>query len=133
MAKTNPFDYTNSITQTKKNLMRGTENDKLARKEYNPFLTNRGLSYYPDTIFYANEMNRRHYVENLPQYEYLLNIVRPKKRYAKWAKKDNDGDVLLVKEYYGYNDSKARQALAILSTEQLNIIRTKMHKGGRDG
>jgi hypothetical protein len=114
MAKTNPFDYTNSINTTKKNLMRA-------------------LSYHNDTVFYANEMNTRHHLDNLLQYEYFLNIIRPKKRYAKWAKKDNDGDVLLVKEYYGYNDSKARQALAILSTEQLNIIRTKMHKGGTDG
>jgi hypothetical protein len=134
MAKTNPFDYTNSINQTKKNLMRNTANDKIAEKEYAPFLTNRALSYHNDTIFYANEMNRRHHLDNLLQYEYLLNTVRPKKRYAKWSKKDsNDGDVLLVKEYYGYNDSKARQALAILSTEQLSIIKTRMHKGGKDG
>jgi len=133
MAKTNPFDYTNSISQNKKNLMRGTANDKIAEKEYDPFLNNRALSYHADTIFHANEMNLRSHIDNLLQYEYLLNIIRPKKRYAKWSKKDNDGDVLLVKEYYGYNDSKARQALAILSTEQLNIIRTKMHKGGKDG
>jgi hypothetical protein len=133
MAKTNPFDYTNSINTTKKNLMRGTANDKLAEKEYAPFLTNRALSYHNDTVFYANEMNTRHHIDNLLQYEYFLNIIRPKKRYAKWAKKDNDGDVLLIKEYYGYNDTKARQALAILTDEQLSTIRIKMHKGGKDG
>jgi len=133
MAKTNPFDYTNSISQNKKNLMRGTANDTIAEKEYDAFLNNRAFSYHADTIFYANEMNRRSYIDNLLQYEYLLNIIRPKKRYAKWAKKDNDGDVLLVKEYYGYNDSKARQALAILTDEQLSSIRIKMHKGGKDG
>jgi hypothetical protein len=133
MAKTNPFDYTNSISQNKKNLMRGTANDKIAEKEYEPFLNNRSLSYHADTVFHANEMNQRSHIDNLLQYEYLLNIIRPKKRYAKWEKKDNDGDVAVVREYYGYNDTKARQALAILTDEQLSSIRRKMHKGGKDG
>ena len=132
MAKTNPFDFTNSINQNKKDLMRGTANDKLAEKSYSPFLTNRALSYHNDTVFFANEMNTRHQLDNLLQYDFLLNIVRPKKRYAKWSKKDNDGDVLTVKEYFGYNDTKARQALAILTDEQLSLIKIKMQKGGKN-
>lgn len=132
MAKVNPFDFTNSINQTKQDLMRGTANDKLAEKSYSPFLTNRALSYHNDTVFYANEMNTRHHLDNLLQYDFLLNIIRPKKRYAKWSKKDNDGDVLIVKEYFGYNDTKARQALAILTPEQLTTIRIILQKGGRD-
>jgi hypothetical protein len=132
MAKVNPFDYTNSINQSKKNLMRGTANDVLAEKSYSPWLTNRALSYHSDTIYFANEMNIRHQLDNLLQYSFLLNIVRPKKRHAKWAKKDNDGDVLIVKEYFGYNDTKARQAVAILTDEQLSEIRKKLLKGGRD-
>lgn len=133
MAKVNPFDFTNSINQTKQDLMRGTANDKIAEKSYSPFLTNRALSYHNDTVFYANEMNTRHHLDNLLQYDFLLNIVRPKKRYAKWSKKDNDGDVLIVKEYFGYNDAKARQALAILTPEQLTQIRITLQKGGKDG
>jgi len=133
MSKVNPFDFTSSVSHTKKDLMRGTANDKIAEKSYSPFLTNRALSYHNDTVFYANEMNTRHYLDKLLQYDYLLNIIRPKKRYAKWSKKDNDGDVLIVKEYYGYNDTKARQALSILTDEQLTTIRTKLQKGGRDG
>ena len=132
MAKVNPFDFTNSINQSKTDLMRGTANDKLAEKSYSPFLTNRALSYHNDTVFFANEMNTRHYLDNLLQYDFLLNIVRPKKRYAKWSKKDNDGDVLIVKEYFGYNDTKARQALSILTPEQLTQIRITLQKGGRD-
>jgi hypothetical protein len=132
MAKTNPFDYTTAINQSKTDLMRGTANDKLAEKSYSPFLTNRALSYHNDTVFFANEMNIRHHLDNLLQFDFLLNIVRPKKRYAKWEKKDNDGDVLIVKEYFGYNDTKARQALAILTPEQLTTIRIKLQKGGRD-
>lgn len=133
MAKINPFDFTNSVSHSKKDLMRGTANDKLAEKSYSPFLTNRAMSYHNDTVFFANEMNTRHHLDNLLQYDFLLNIIRPKKRYAKWSKKDNDGDVLIVKEYYGYNDTKARQALAILTNEELVTIRTKIQKGGKDG
>jgi len=132
MSKVNPFDFTNSINQTKKDLMRGTANDKIAEKSYSPFLTNRALSYHNDTVFYANEMNTRHHLDNLLQYDFLLNIIRPKKRFAKWSKKDNDGDVLIVKEYFGYNDTKARQALAILTPEQLTQIKITLQKGGRD-
>lgn len=132
MAKTNPFDYTTAVTQTKKDLMRGTANDDLAEKDYNPFLTNRALSYHSDTIHFANEMNRFSHIDNLLQFDFLLNIVRPRKRFAKWAKKDNDSDLLTVKEYFNYNDSKARQALSILSPQQIAIIRTTLTKGGRD-
>ena len=128
--KTNPFDYINSINVSKKNLMRGSNNDTIAEKEYSPFLSNRSLSYFADTIGYANEMNQRHHLDNLLQFEYLLNIVRAKKRFSKWVKKDNDRDISLVKEYYGYSNSKAIQALSILTPEQLYIIRLKLYKGG---
>ena len=70
--KTNPFDYINAINTSKKNLMRDTNNDRIAEKEYSSFLTNRALSYFNDTIGYANEMNVRHYADNLLQFEYLL-------------------------------------------------------------
>ena len=105
MKKTSPFDYINAINTTKKNLMRGSNNDRIAEKEYSPFLTNRALSYFNDTIGYANELNQRHHLDSLLQFEYLLNIVRPKKRFSKWVKKDNDRDMSLVKEYYGYNNT----------------------------
>lgn len=127
----NPFDFVNAINTTKKNLMRGSENDALAEKSYSPFMTNRALSYHLDTIGVANEMNIRHEAEALPQFEYLLNTVRPKKRFAKWVKKENDQDLSVVKEYYGYNDAKALQTLSILTSEQLEIIRKTLEKGGR--
>ena len=109
----NPFDFVNAINTTKKNLMRGSENDALAEKSYSPFMTNRALSYHLDTIGVANEMNIRHEAEALTQFEYLLNTVRPKKRFAKWVKKENDQDLSIVKEYYGYNDAKALQTISI--------------------
>jgi len=131
MAKTNPFNFTTSVSSSKKNLMRDTDNDTLAEKSYSPFLTNRALSYHNDTVAIANEMNIRHSLDKRLQYEFLLNIIRPKKRYAKWSKKEKGGDVDIVKEYYKYNDIKARQALTILTKGQIAEIRNKLEKGGK--
>ena len=129
--KTNPFDYINAINTSKKNLMRDTNNDRIAEKEYSSFLTNRALSYFNDTIGYANEMNVRHYADNLLQFEYLLNIVRVKKRFSKWVKKENDRDLSLVKEYYGYSNAKAKEALNLLSDGQIEELKMSLTKGGR--
>jgi len=128
----NPFDYVNSINQTKKNLMRGTENDVVAEKEYNAFLTNRALSYHHDTVALANEMNQRSHIDNALQYEFLLNSVRSKKRFAQWNKKEDHGDLAVIKEYFGYSDGKALQALTTLTNDQIKHIRKKLEKGGRD-
>lgn len=128
----NPFDFVNSINSTKQNMMRDTENDELAERGYNPFMTNRALSYHNDTIGLANEMNMRHEIDSVMQYEFLLNTVRSKKRYAKWHKKENDSDLELIKEFYNYSDTKALQALNVLSDKQLEQIKIKMAKGGRD-
>lgn len=128
----NPFDYVNSVTYTKKNLMRDTENDALAEKGYNPFLTNRSLSYHHDTVAIANEMNSRSDLPKLLQYEFFLNTIRSKKRFAKWDKKEDHGDLAVVKEYFGYSDSKAMQALTVLTDDQITEIRKKLEKGGRN-
>lgn len=127
---TTPFEYLNSINTTKENMMRGTENDELAEKEYSPFMVNRGLSYFQDTIMFANEMNMRHGSRNKMQYEFYLNTVRPKKRFSKWHKSKKSKDVEVVMEYYGYGTKKAEQALSILSKQQLKSIKEKLEKGG---
>ena len=131
MAKANPFDYINAINSSKVDLMTGTANDQLAEKGYEPFLTNRALSYHTDTIALANEMNTRHYLDKKPQFQFFINTVRPKKLYAKWEKKQKDSDVACVKEYYGYSDIKAHQALTILTADQISDIKTRMDKGGK--
>lgn len=128
----NPFDYVNSITYTKKNLMRNTENDALAEKGYNPFLTNRSLSYHHDTVAVANEMNMRSDLPKLLQYEFFLNTIRSKKRFAKWDKREDHGDLAVVKEYFGYGDNKAMQALTVLTDDQIIEIRKRLEKGGRN-
>ena len=124
-----PFDYINSINYSKKNLMRNSDNDELAESGYVPFLTNRSLSYFTDTLFYANEVNLFHHTDHKLQYEYLLNSVRPKKRFAKWVKSMDSDDLEIVKLYYNYSTKKALQALAILTPTELENITTKVTRG----
>lgn len=126
----NPFDYLNSINQTKKNMMRGTENDELGEKGYTPYMVNRGLSYFQDTIALANEMNVNHHLDKKCQYEFFINIVRPRKRFSKWFKKDENADIEAISEYYGCSNKKALQALSVLSKTDLDKIKQKLEKGG---
>ena len=106
--------------------------DDVAERSYNPFMTNRSLSYFQDTIFFANEMNRYHHLDNKLQFHFLLNIVRKRKRFSKWNKPELDSDIDVVKEYYGYSNEKARQALTLLSPSQIEELRKKVSKGGRE-
>jgi hypothetical protein len=126
----NPFDYVNAVNFTKKDMMADTDNDELAEKSYVPFMTNRSLSYFVDTIQYANEMNMNHHLDNKLQFHYLLNSVRPKKRFSKWVKKQSDSDIEVIKEYYKYNTVKAEAALELLTPEQLIIIKKRLYTGG---
>lgn len=126
----NPFDFVNSISFTKKDMMTNTENDDLAEKGYVPFIVNKSLSYFADTLLYANEINALTGVDNKLQYHFLLNSVRPSKRFAKWAKKHDSEDMENVKAFYHLNNEKAQQALTLLSREQLDVIKQKLQKGG---
>ena len=122
-----PFDYLNSINNTKKDIMI----DDLDEKAYASFIINRSLSYFPDTVCIANEMNRYHHLDNKLKYSFLINIIRKRKRFSKWIKPDLDSDIGVVKEYYGYSNEKARQVLTLLSSEQIEELRKKVNKGGR--
>ena len=128
---TNPFIYTDSINHTKKNLMRGTANDDLAEKGYKPYIANRSLSYAQDAILYANEMNLRAHLENKQQYEFLLNSLRKRKRFAKWKKQTPDATVEMIMEYFGYGRAKAEQAMRVLTDDQLTMIEKALDKGGK--
>lgn len=126
----NPFDYINAISHTKKDLIRDSEDPVRAEKDYNSYIINKGLSYFIDTVLYANEMNANHHLDEKLQNDYLINIIRPKKRFAKWVKKLSEDDLEVVKLHYGYSNEKARQALSILSEDQLAQIKKKQNKGG---
>lgn len=122
----NPFDYVSAINDTKKNLIE----DEATEKAYNPFLTNRALSYFPDTIIDANVMNVFNHLDRKLQFDYLINKVRRSKRFSKWGKRKEDKDLELIQQYYGYNTRRAKEALSILSKPQLEMIKEKLEKGG---
>ena len=127
-----PFDYVASIIHKKNNMMKDTDNDELAEQTYVPYVVNKGLSYFVDTLMYANEMNTLSILDNKLQYDYLLTSIRPKKRYAKWVKNDEDSDLEMIKIYFNYSTKKALQALSVLSQEEKATIREKITRGVTD-
>ena len=111
----NPFDYVNSINISKKDIM----TDDISEKAYPAFMVNRALSYFNDTVLYANEMNVNHHLDNILQYHFLINIVRKKKRFSKWLKPQEVNNLELIKEYYGYSNEKAKSVLSLFNNEQI--------------
>lgn len=122
----NPFDYLNAINYTKKDLMTDSANDELAESGYTAFVVNKGLSYFPDTVLYANEMNTKSQLDNKLQFHYLINSIRPKKRFSKWHKKGADNDLEVIQQYYQCGYSKAEQALKVLTVDQIECIKQKL-------
>ena len=123
----NPFDYVNSVSHTKKDIMV----DDITEKGYSSFTINRSLSYFYDTIQLANVMNQYHHTANKLQYHFLINIIRKRKRFSKWMKPEQVSDIEAIKQYYGYSNEKAKQVFSLLSPEQITIIIQKVSKGGR--
>ena len=122
-----PFDFVNEIQQGKKQLVV----DDATEAAYVPFLVNRALSYHKDCVMYANEMNRRHQIDKKLQNDFLLNTVRSKRRpFNKWAKAEKNEDMACVKSYYGLSDAKARDALRLLTDEQIQMLKDKTDVGG---
>lgn len=125
----NPFDFVNSINYTKENLLENCLPED--EKSYDPFLVNRSLSYFPETVVIANEMNRYHQVDNKLQYDFLRTVVRKKKRFSKWDKPEKQERIDLIKEYYGYSRQKAETVSDLLTDEQVQTIRSVLSKGGK--
>lgn len=122
-----PFDFANTINHSKENLIV----DDWSEKQYNPFIVNKAMSYGPDTVIAANEMNSRPHLDKKLQYDFLLSVVRPKKRYNKWMKPEKEELLSIVKEYYCYSDTKAADALRILTDKNIEVIKQRLNKGGR--
>ena len=120
-------DWLNSINYTKKNLI---DEDPSVEREYSPYIINRCLSGHLDCILPVNEMNKYNFLPKKIQYDFFINILRSKKRFSPWLRKDTIKDLDLVKRYYGYSNEKAKQALRILTQEQLNFIKSKFEIGG---
>ena len=120
-------DWLNSINFTKENLL---IDDPTLSKEYPPFIINRCLSGHLDCILFANEMNKYHFLDKDMQYNFYINIMRKRKRFSPWLKKEKVSDLEYVKRYYQYNNEKASQALKILSNEQIEFIKQRLENGG---
>ena len=117
-------DWLNSINFTKEDL---SENIK----EYSPFIINRCLSGHLDCVLFANEMNKYHFLDKDMQYSFYLNSLRKKRRFSPWQRKEKIEDLNLIKDYFKYSDDKARDALRILTKDQIELIRSKMNTGGK--
>ncbi len=124
-------DYLKAINETSEPLL--DSDDSVWEKKYPPYIINRCLSMFWDTLMPANEMNGLHFLPKKVQFHFLINSVRKKKRFGgKWLSQAKLKDLEYVKEYYGYGNEKAREALTILSKEQIEHIKSKLYKGGRN-
>lgn len=120
-------DWLNTINHEKLNII---DQEPDTESQYPPYIINRCLSGFIDTLMYANEMNMSHHIDKKLQYDFFINIIRPKKRFSPWLKKEQISDLELVKSYYGYSNEKASQALKILTKEQLTFIKKRLDIGG---
>ena len=124
-------DYLNAINYTKENLL--DTDDEQWEKKYYPFIVNKCVAPFPDTVMLVNEINQLHQLDKRLQFDFLINSLRPRKRFTPWLKAKKLENLEYVKEYYGYNNEKAKEALDILNDEQISAIKQKLNKGGRDG
>ena len=124
-------DYLNAINHKKEDLM--ASDDEFWEKKYPAFIVNKALSAFPDCILYVNEMNRLHHLDKSLQFQFFLNSIRPKKRFSKWLRSSKIKNLEYVKEYYGYSNEKAKQALDILDDEQIEHIKRIINRGGKHG
>jgi hypothetical protein len=121
-------DWLNSINTSKNNIM---DDNPDVVKEYAPYIINRCMSGHLDTILLANEMNINSQLDKKMQYDFFINIVRPRKRFSPWLKKEKIESLEIIKQYYGYSEEKAKSALKILTQDQIDFIKQKMNRGGK--
>ena len=122
-----PFTFLNEINFGKKDIIV----DDITEKQYNSFMGNRGLSYFKDTAVIANEMNINHHLDNRLQFDFLINMIRKKRRFSKWNKPQIIDDLDVIKEYYGYSNKQAKAVHNLLSSEKIGELRKKVYKGGK--
>ena len=118
-------DILNSINQSKVNLM---DSDKIDEKDYVPFVINKCLSYFPDTIFYSNQMNQMSFLDKKMQYDYYIHSISKRKRFSKWIKPEENSDIEIIKEVYGYSDARAREVVDLVPMDKLKDL---VQKGGQ--
>ena len=124
-------DYLKAINKTKEKLM--DTNDAMWEKRYAPFIVNKCLAPFPDTVHLVNEMNISHHLDSKLQFDFLLNSLRSRDRFTPWLKAKKIKNIEYVKEYYGYSNEKAKAALDVLNDEQIKTIKDSLSKGGKNG
>ena len=124
-------DYLKAINKTKEKLM--DTDDKMWEKKYPPFIINKCLAPFSETIHLVNEMNIHHHLDSKLQFDFLLNSLRPRDRYTPWLKAKKIKNIEYVKEYYGYSNEKAKVALDVLDDDQIKTIKNSLSKGGKNG
>lgn len=125
----NIWSLVEDIRHKKSNLY--ASNPEQAEKLYIPYVVNKALSYHVDCILIVNEMNNRPWIPSKSQYDFLINIVRPRKVFEKWLKRQYSDDIETIKLYYKCSDRKANQIISVLSKQQLSHLRQKINQGGR--
>ena len=124
-------DFLKSLNQKKTPMKNLDEDLQSTVKSYTPFIINRCMSYFPDTIIQSNNMNFNSGVSKEMHYDYFLYSVRKRNRFSPWLKKENIQDLDVVKEYFGYSDRKTREIFDLLSEEDIEMIKKETYRGGR--
>lgn len=125
-----PFDFMNAVSFSKEDLIRDADNPDLVEKQYNPYIVNRGFANFNDTILHANEMNMRHHMFNVAQFDYYRAVLRKRKRFSKWPKADKNNDLDAIQQVYQCNRTVAKLYLKALSKEDLKAVHDKLVTGG---
>lgn len=120
-------DYLNAVNVSKEPLL----DEDGSKQSYSPYVVTRCLSYFPDTLFVANEMNTRPWIDPKMHFDFLRSAVRPRKRFSKWIKREEDSKVKVISEYYGMSSRKARESLSVLSEDQIAKMEEALFKGGK--
>ena len=121
--------YLTAINYSKEKLL--DTDDRDWERKYPPFIINKGLSYFSDTIMYANEMNRLHHASKHMQFSFFLNSIKSRKRFSKWLKASKLKDLDVVKQHFGYSNKRAQEVLTILTKEKIDYIKERLYKGGK--
>jgi len=75
-------------------------------------------------------MNMNSQLDKDMQYSFYLNSLRKRKRFSPWLRKDKVKDLECIKQYYGFSNEKASQALKILNKSQIDFIKKRLETGG---
>ena len=124
--KPTPFTFISSVSDTKVNML---TDDPETIKDYNPFITNRGFGYFPDTVLYANELNMLPNMPKEAQYLYYLGSLRKRKRFSKWHKLEKDLDQELIQNTYNCRPEVAKQYKKILTEKNIETLRNLQNTG----